>query len=274
MWLSWQWAVVLGAALAVASFAARRRLATGNLLGDFFTQAALIAGLYALWQFIASYADRRVGGAVQHGLRVWGLERDLHLPSEASVQRLILPHPLAGRGQQRLLRRGARAGARHPAGLAVRAPPGPIRPVPGHSGGAHLDVPARLHPPRGAAPAPAPPRPGRYRLAVPPVRLRAPGHGHRRPAVGDAVCPHGLVPLHRLHRHPGQHQPLPLVRGGPSGSDDAGRRGDRQSLLAGRGGGGRAAGDRYPGGGGYRPGPRPGSWLASATARPSRSRPR
>jgi hypothetical protein len=92
MWLSWQWAVVLAAVLAVASFAARRRLAVGNLLGDFFTQAALIAALYALWQLIASYTDGRVVGAVQHGVRVWGLERDLHLPSEASVQRLILPH--------------------------------------------------------------------------------------------------------------------------------------------------------------------------------------
>jgi hypothetical protein len=90
VWLSWQWAVVLAAGLAVASFLARRRLADGNLLGDFFTQASLIAALYALWQLIASYADRRVPGAVQNGDLVWRLERDLHLPSEASLQHLIL----------------------------------------------------------------------------------------------------------------------------------------------------------------------------------------
>jgi hypothetical protein len=50
----------------------------------------LIAALYSLWQLIAAYADRRVAGAVQHGDWVWRAERDLHLPSESSVQHLIL----------------------------------------------------------------------------------------------------------------------------------------------------------------------------------------
>jgi hypothetical protein len=90
VWLSWQWAVVLATGLAAASVLARRRPAAGSLLGDFFTQAALIAALYSLWQLIASYGDRRVQGAVQHGLWVWRLERDLDLPSEASLQHLIL----------------------------------------------------------------------------------------------------------------------------------------------------------------------------------------
>jgi hypothetical protein len=96
VWLSWQWAAALAAGLAAASFLARRRLsgdpgkADGNLLGDFFTQASLIAALYSLWQLIASYADRRVGGAVEHGRWVWRVERDLHLPSEAGLQHLIL----------------------------------------------------------------------------------------------------------------------------------------------------------------------------------------
>ena len=96
MWLSWQWAAVLAAGLGVASFLVRRRPpahpgnANGSLLGDFFTQAALIAALYSVWQLIASYADRRVDGAVQHGWWVWRLERNLHLSSEASLQHLIL----------------------------------------------------------------------------------------------------------------------------------------------------------------------------------------
>jgi hypothetical protein len=92
VWLSWQWAVLLAAGLAVASFLARRRLAGGSLLGDFFTQAALIAALYSVWQLIASYADGRVTGAARHGRWVWRLERHLHLPSEGSVQHLILHH--------------------------------------------------------------------------------------------------------------------------------------------------------------------------------------
>jgi hypothetical protein len=99
VWLSWQWAAALAASLAAASFLVRRRFPAhpgktdGNLLGDFFTQAALIAALYSLWQLVASYADRRVGGAVDHGWWVWRLERDLYLPSEAGLQHLILHQP-------------------------------------------------------------------------------------------------------------------------------------------------------------------------------------
>jgi hypothetical protein len=91
VWLSWQGAVVLAAGLAVARWVARRR---GSAIADFFTQAALIAALYSLWQLIASYTDGRVVGAVNHGMAVWGLERDLHLPSEAWLQRGLLPHRL------------------------------------------------------------------------------------------------------------------------------------------------------------------------------------
>ena len=94
MWLPWQWAVVLAAGLAGISVAVGHRGRGGRLAADFTTQASLVAALYSLWQLIASYADRRVVGAQQHGLWVWRLERDLHLPSEASLQRAVLHHRL------------------------------------------------------------------------------------------------------------------------------------------------------------------------------------
>jgi hypothetical protein len=94
VWLPWQWAVLLAAGLAAISVAVRRRGRGGRLAADFTTQASLVAALYSLWQLIASYADRRVVGAQQHGLWVWRLERDLHLPSEASLQHAVLHHRL------------------------------------------------------------------------------------------------------------------------------------------------------------------------------------
>jgi hypothetical protein len=86
--------VALAAGLAGASATTRRRGGRWGLSADFFTQAALIAALYSLWQLIASYGESQVGGALRHGMWLWHFERDLHLPSEASLQRLIIHHRL------------------------------------------------------------------------------------------------------------------------------------------------------------------------------------
>jgi hypothetical protein len=94
VWLAWQWAVVLAAGLAAASFTVRWYGGRWSLAADFFTQAALIAALYSVWQLIASYAVGRATGATHHGMWVWRLERDLYWPSEAWLQRLILHHRL------------------------------------------------------------------------------------------------------------------------------------------------------------------------------------
>lgn len=69
----------------------RRRLATA---GVFVREAALICGLFTLWQFAGS--ESKVGrvGAYSRGHWLWDAERALHLPNEASVQGWFLPHPL------------------------------------------------------------------------------------------------------------------------------------------------------------------------------------
>jgi hypothetical protein len=94
VWLPWQWSTVLAAALAGVSVLVKRRTGRWSWVADFSTQAALIAALYSLWQLIASYTDRQVTGAVRHALWVWHLERQLGLPSERTMQSLILNHPL------------------------------------------------------------------------------------------------------------------------------------------------------------------------------------
>jgi len=91
VWLSWDWAAVLAGCLGAAGWAAKR---SGNgrwlAAAAFATEASLVAGLYAVWQLIGTYATTNVNGASQNGFWVWHFERRVHLPSELSLQRLAL----------------------------------------------------------------------------------------------------------------------------------------------------------------------------------------
>jgi hypothetical protein len=93
--LSWQQAGVVTcclAAVAVALRLVRRPRLAG--IATFTQESALVFGLFTLWQFAGSFSVMGPGGALARGRWIWHLERDLHLPSETSVQRLFLPHPL------------------------------------------------------------------------------------------------------------------------------------------------------------------------------------
>lgn len=88
--LSWQDAIIIGGCLAVAAGVIRRR--RGRWPGV-VTEAALLFGLYGLWQFAGSFTVMSPAGAVSRGRWLWHAEQILHLPSETSVQRLFLPYP-------------------------------------------------------------------------------------------------------------------------------------------------------------------------------------
>jgi len=93
--LSWQQAGVVTcclAAVAVALRLARRQRLAGT--ATFIQESALVFGLFTLWQFAGSFSVMGPGGALSRGRWIWHLERELHLPSETSVQRFFLPHPL------------------------------------------------------------------------------------------------------------------------------------------------------------------------------------
>jgi hypothetical protein len=91
VWLSWTWAAVLAGCLGAAGWTARRFGGRAWLAAAAFaTEVSLVAGLYAVWQLIGTYATTDIAGAGDHGLWVWHLERRLHLPSELSLQRLTL----------------------------------------------------------------------------------------------------------------------------------------------------------------------------------------
>jgi hypothetical protein len=56
----------------------------------------VVTGLYALWCVVGLFTHPHVAGASQRGRDLFSLEHALHLPSEVSVQRLVLPHPVLG----------------------------------------------------------------------------------------------------------------------------------------------------------------------------------
>jgi hypothetical protein len=93
--LSWlQAAVAAGGLIVVAAglrLAGRPRL---TAIAVFTQETALVLGLFALWQFAGSFSVMGPDGALSRARWIWHLERVLHLPSEASLQRPFLPHPL------------------------------------------------------------------------------------------------------------------------------------------------------------------------------------
>jgi PAP2 superfamily len=92
MW-TWQQAAAVAAVLG-AAWAAAARWDKAPRTRPFLRESALIIGLYGLWQLAGALAGSGTYAAVDRGAWIWRAERDLHLPSEATVQRLILPHPL------------------------------------------------------------------------------------------------------------------------------------------------------------------------------------
>jgi hypothetical protein len=97
--LSWQYALIIAGSLVIVTAASRvprvARTWTGwPLWGGVAWEAALLFGLYGLWQFAGSFTVMRPDGALPRARWLWHAERLVYLPSETSVQRPFLPHPL------------------------------------------------------------------------------------------------------------------------------------------------------------------------------------
>jgi hypothetical protein len=98
--LSWPYAVASAAFLVIVAagirLTARFRALTRpwTVWAGVAWEAALLFGLYGLWQFAGSFTVMSPAGALPRARWLWHAERVLHLPSEAGVQRLFLPHPL------------------------------------------------------------------------------------------------------------------------------------------------------------------------------------
>jgi PAP2 superfamily protein len=95
MWLHWQTATLAAVVLAAVGFAARSSPARARAVAaGVARESALVLALYAVWQKAGDFAVTRVKGAFGHAEWVWHAERVMHFPSEVSLQRLVLPHPL------------------------------------------------------------------------------------------------------------------------------------------------------------------------------------
>jgi hypothetical protein len=93
--LSWQQAAVGAAVAGGASLAMRASRKPRLVSASVFPQeAGLLLGLFALWQFAGSFTVMGPGGALARSRWIWHFERSVGLPSEASLQRVFLPHPL------------------------------------------------------------------------------------------------------------------------------------------------------------------------------------
>jgi hypothetical protein len=89
---SWQTAWLAAAVLALVSrvLVARRR--DPGLASALAWEAALVLGLFGLWQLVGGLAIRQSGDAIGRGAAIWKAERMAHLPNETAVQHLVLPH--------------------------------------------------------------------------------------------------------------------------------------------------------------------------------------
>jgi hypothetical protein len=70
------------------------RAAAGLVLRE----AATVVGLFAVWQFAGQLSVMGTDDAIARGQWIWDTERRLGLPSEAMIQRWVLPHPLLVEG--------------------------------------------------------------------------------------------------------------------------------------------------------------------------------
>src|ERR1700735_2000052 len=97
--LSWQYALIVAGCLGVVALVSRQPRVARTwhgwpLWGGVAWEAALLFALYGLWMFAGSFTVMSPDGALPRARWLWHVERLLYLPSETSVQRLFLPHPL------------------------------------------------------------------------------------------------------------------------------------------------------------------------------------
>lgn len=91
--LTWQQAAVLAAGLFAVALALYQIGGTSrSRLMPIARESGIIASLYALWQLAGTLSVLGTSGAFARGRWIVRAEHTLHLPSEASVQRVVAPH--------------------------------------------------------------------------------------------------------------------------------------------------------------------------------------
>jgi membrane-associated phospholipid phosphatase len=97
--LTWQHSLEVSAVLIViGAVMATSTNSRVRYLGAFAREAAVIGALYGVWQLANMISVTGAGGAFSRAKWIERFERDVHLPSEHSVQHLVLGHRLVVEG--------------------------------------------------------------------------------------------------------------------------------------------------------------------------------
>jgi hypothetical protein len=88
-------ALVVGAIMLAVSLAVRPlgHQRTARFVSAATFEIGFVCALFGLWQVANRLARGHTTGGLQRGRDVWHLEQWLHLPSEVSIQHLIIHHP-------------------------------------------------------------------------------------------------------------------------------------------------------------------------------------
>lgn len=94
MWPTWDQALAVAALCGLGAVVLRRRPPTRvtAVLGPAAQELAVVASLYALWRLARQLPLARDDGAIERARQIVALQHDLHLPTELSLQHLVLRH--------------------------------------------------------------------------------------------------------------------------------------------------------------------------------------
>jgi hypothetical protein len=93
--LPWDVAAACSAGLGAVTVAGRASRRPRAVAASAFTwEAGIVLGLYAVWQWAGSLGQRDLESALSRGEAIWRFEQSLHLPSELSIEQVVLPNSL------------------------------------------------------------------------------------------------------------------------------------------------------------------------------------
>lgn len=92
VWPTWKQAAIATVVLVVVAAITRRQRRPISAVSPFAGETALVSFLYAIWRLARMLPLTHSEGAVHRAEQIWDLEQALHIPSELTIERWVLPH--------------------------------------------------------------------------------------------------------------------------------------------------------------------------------------
>jgi PAP2 superfamily len=96
-WLSWKAALEIALPLFAVGVLWRPSGPRPRMAAALSREASLVLVLYAVWTYAGTFSLSNLDGAQSRGKFLWDGEQSIGLPSEVSIQKLIVGHDLIGR---------------------------------------------------------------------------------------------------------------------------------------------------------------------------------